>query len=484
MIATSHSLIFLSARRTCRAFPDLTRVPMRLSTAVLAAAVLCAAPAFGPAAFAQVREANVKTAADGQKKSITDFGAVADGKTMNTDAIQKAIDSLAGSGGGTLVVPAGTFLTSSIFLKPGVNLHIEKDGVLKGSDNVKDYKPQQTRIEGHFQEWLPALINADKVDHLRITGEGTIDGSGANFWAAFRAARGAKNLDVPRPRLMFISNCNDVQVQGIHFLNSGFWNLHLYRCQDVLVDGIDIRAGDNSPSTDGVDVDSCQYVTIKGIHIYNNDDGIAIKGTKGPFAMRDKEREESPADEHILITGVTVEKSGSIMTCGSEATIVRDVHVEDCKVIGPNTRGTSVLRLKLRADTPQLYEDIHVKNITLDGAGQVLNIAPWRQYFDLMGQPAPSRTIKNVTFSNIHGTYGSLGSAAGAEGDHIEDISFENVDLKTTTPARLNGIETLKVTNVKINGEEMTVESLKPPAPAGRQGGRAGAGAPATRPAQ
>jgi alpha-L-rhamnosidase len=459
---------------------------MRLSTAaVLAAAVLFAAPAFAPPAFAQAREANMK-ATEGPKKSITDFGAVADGKTMNTDAIQKGIDSLAGSGGGTLVVPAGTFLTSSIFLKPGVNLHIEKEGVLKGSDNVKDYKPQTTRIEGHFQEWLPALINADKVDHLRITGDGTIDGSGANFWAAFRAARGAKNLDVPRPRLMFISNSNDVQVQGIHFLNSGFWNLHLYKCQDVLVDGIDILAGDNSPSTDGVDVDSCQYVTIKGITIYNNDDGIAIKGTKGPFAMREQERAESPADEHILITGCTFKKSGSIMTCGSEATIVRDVHIEDCTITGPKAGGISVVRLKLRTDTPQEYGDIHVKNITLDGGGTIINVAPWSQYFDLMGQPQPTRKIDGVTIENVHGQGAAFGSIRPAPGDVIKNLTFKNIDVQVRTGPSFVGVENLIFENVKVNGEPVTAEqALTNPGAQGR-GARAGAatGAPATRPAQ
>jgi polygalacturonase len=320
------------------------------------------------------------------------------------------------------------------------------------------------------------MINADKCDHVRITGEGTLDGSGAPFWAAFRSARGAKNLDVPRPRLTFISNSNDVQVKGIHYLNSGFWNLHVYKCQDVLVEGIDIRAGDTSPSTDGVDVDSCQYVTIKGIHIYNNDDGIAIKGTKGPFAMQDK---DSPPDEHILITGVTVEKSGSIMTCGSEATIVRDVHIEDCTVAGPMTRGTSVLRLKLRTDTPQLYEDIHVNNIHLDGAGNVINVAPWSQYFDLMGQPQPTRTIKNVTISNVKGKFGSLGSVAPGPGDTIDNITLKDIDIQTTNPPRFTGITNLKVENVKINGEPYNGEQVAPSAARAGRGGRGATTAPA-----
>jgi alpha-L-rhamnosidase len=455
-------------------------------------ALLLMAAAIGATpAFAQVREANVKTT-EGPKKPITEFGAVADEKTMNTEAIQKGIDSLASSGGGTLVVPKGTFLTGALFFKPGVNLEVEKDGVLKGSTDLKDFPQRRTRIEGHFQDWVPAMINADHCDHFRLTGEGTLDGSGAPFWAAFRSARGAKNLDVPRPRLTFISNSNDVQVKGLHYFNSGFWNLHVYHCQDVLVEGIDIQAGDSSPSTDGVDVDSCQYVTIKGITVYNNDDGIAIKGTKGPFAMREQERQESPADEHILITGCTFKKSGSIMTCGSEATIVRDVHIEDCTITGPKAGSISVVRLKLRTDTPQEYGDIHVKNITLDGGGTIINVAPWSQYFDLMGQPQPTRKIDGVTIENVHGQGAAFGSIRPAPGDVIKNITFRNIDVQVRSGPSFVGVENLVMENVKVNGEVVTAEqATTAPAP-GRQGrgGRAGgaangAAAPAgTRPAQ
>src|SRR4051812_33296087 len=92
---------------------------------------------------------------------ISDAGAIGDGATLNTQAIQKAIDRLAASGG-TVVVPAGKFLSGAIFLKPGVNLHLEKDAVLLGSTQIDEYPPMPTRIEGHTQVWRPALINADK----------------------------------------------------------------------------------------------------------------------------------------------------------------------------------------------------------------------------------------------------------------------------------------------------------------------------------
>ena len=316
----------------------------------------------------------------------------------------------------------------------------------------------KTRIEGHFQDWLPALVNAIETDNVRIDGDGTLDGSGTPFYAAFRAARaavrGTKNLDVPRPRLIFIEKGKNVTVAGLHLLNSGFWNLHLYNCDGVTVDGLDIRAASGSPSTDGIDVDSSRNVTLTNTFISNNDDCIALKGSKGPFAMQDN---DSPPVEHIRVSNCTFAMGGSLVTCGSEGTIVRDVVVENCTIAGPNTRGISMLRLKLRTDTPQLYEDIHYKNITLDGVGTIITVASWSQYEDFMGQPKPTHTVRNITLTNIHGTFGSFGSIRPITGDTIENIALEDFDVKLTKPAlQVTGVTNLTAKNVKINGSFFT----------------------------
>ena len=112
---------------------------------------------------------------------ISDFGAVADAKTVNTKAIQSAIDRCAASGGGVVVVPKGTFLSGAIFLKQGANLYVEKDGVLKGTTNIDDYPVINTRWEGTEEPWTSAFVNAEGLTNLEITGEGTIDGSGEEW---------------------------------------------------------------------------------------------------------------------------------------------------------------------------------------------------------------------------------------------------------------------------------------------------------------
>lgn len=409
---------------------------------------------------AATRPVKPKTASS-KRASVAEFGAVGDGKTLNTVSIQKAIDQLASKGGGTLVVPRGVFLTGAIFLKPGVNLHLDEGAVLKGSTDRKDYPKMPTRIEGHFEEWLPALVNGDRVDHLRITGSGTLDGNGAPFWEDFWARRKQNpkttNLDVERPRLAHISNSEDVRISGVTFKDSGFWNLHLYRCRNVVVENVRFQVPDGvrCPSTDGTDIDSCQDVTIRGCTYRVDDDCIALKGSKGPFAMDDK---DSPPVERIRVVGCTFERGHGVVTLGSEASVVRDVVVEKIKVVGP----INLVRLKLRPDTPQRYEDIHYRDITLDStAGAIMAVLPWSQFFDLKGQPPPKSVVRNVTLTNVRGSYGSFGTLQGNPGQtEIGDITLKNIDVQLKNEnLKAVDVKNLKVEKVNVNGKPF---SLKP----------------------
>ncbi|MEP6676666.1 MAG: glycosyl hydrolase family 28 protein [Ferruginibacter sp.] len=393
---------------------------------------------------------------------ITDFGAVGDGKTLNSKAIQSAMDECAKKGG-TVIIPKGIFLSGSVFLRPGVNLEIQEGAVLKGSTDINDYPKMMTRIEGHFELWPAALLNGDKVDHLRITGPGTLDGSGEPFWKEFYSKRDidskTTNLSVPRPRLTFIQNSADVIISGINYKNSGFWNLHLYRCNHVTVQNCSFNAPDgpkpaHAPSSDGIDVDCGQDIAISKCFFSVGDDCIALKGTKGPFALQDT---SSPPVERIHILDCIFEAGGGIVTCGSEATIVRDVNVERCI-----TRKPTVLRLKLRPDTPQQYENISLKDITMENGGVLFNISPWSQYFDLKGQSPPKSIVRNITISNVTGTgNSSLGKITGNPDTEFGNITLKNVDVQLKTPTlELGNIKTLTFENVKVNGVVSTVAAV------------------------
>jgi alpha-L-rhamnosidase len=179
-----------------------------------------------------------------------------------------------------------------------------------------------------------------------------------------------------------------------------------------------------------------------------DDDNIALKGTKGPLADQDK---DSPAVEHVLITGCTFGTGFGVLTLGSEACHVRDVVVENCKVIKESYN--TLLRLKLRPDTPQHYEDIHVRDITMNCGGQMVSIEPWAQYFDLKGQPAPSQLVENISITRITGATGSFGKIAGPPKSVLRNITLEDIDITLKkTEVTIQNVEELKVHNVKING--------------------------------
>ena len=409
-----------------------------------------------------------------RQTAITDHGAIPDGKTLNTASIQAAINHLASQNGGTLLIPAGEFLSGALFLKPGVHLHLASGATLKGSANRAHYPLRKTRIEGHFETWLPALINADHCDGLHITGEGTstLDGNGHPFWQEFWQQRAANpkttNLDVPRPRLAFLANSKGIQISGLTFKDSSFWNLHLYRCRQSLIETCSFEVPDNQrcPSTDGTDLDSCQQITIRNCTYRVDDDCICLKGSKGPFAMQDK---DSPPVEEIHVDNCTFERGGGIVTLGSEATIIRNVLVENCKVPGK----IPIVRLKLRPDTPQLYENIHYRNITLIGTlpgnltadrpgshAEIFDVRPWKQFFDLKGQPPPHSTVRNITLENIQGTYGSFGEISGNPGQTtLTGFHLKDIEVQLQAPKLKAGpITGITLENVTANGHPIELD--------------------------
>lgn len=415
---------------------------MHVVRASVLAACLGAATLLGAAHPGTTAETAAKA-----RFTITDYGA-ATSAALNTAAIQKTIDAAASAGGGIVEIPAGTFRSGSIFLKPGVHLHLAKGAVLQGSTDIADYPKRDTRIEGHTEPWRMALVNASGTDGLRITGEGTLDGNGAPFWAAFWQRRKEKpdctNLEVERPRLVFIEDSRDVRLEGITLLDAGFWNIHLYRCRDVVVDGLTIttpREGTaRAPSTDGIDVDSCQKVVIRNCRISVDDDCIALKGSKGPLADKDA---SSPPVEDIVVENCTFPRGHGLVTFGSEATVVRRVTVRKCQAGAAG----NVVRLKLRPDTPQLYEDILFEDIELDApTGSLIQARPWTQFFDLQGHPPKPSVVRNLTVRRVRGSFGSLGVLRGNPGDTIRDVVLEDVHLDV----RREGLDVGEVTGLQV----------------------------------
>jgi polygalacturonase len=231
---------------------------------------------------------------------IVDFGAVGDGKILNTGPIQKAIDRCAADGGGTVYVPPGVFVTGTLRLRSNVDLYIESGGMLKGSEKLEDY---------HLDGKLVGLIFAQDAEHVAITGLGTIDGNGDFFMELDKA----KKIDsagsaftrqserfrevreglgdgpvVPKPRpfqMIVFSNCRGVTLRDVRITNSPFWTVHCADCDGVVVSGLRIWCNMLVPNNDGIDFTSCSNVQMSDCDIRTGDDCIVLTGYDHHFDL-------------------------------------------------------------------------------------------------------------------------------------------------------------------------------------------------------
>ncbi len=340
----------------------------------------------------------------GKKYIITDHGVTAgDSTKIQTEAIQKVIDLAASEGGGVIVVPEGTFLSGSLFFKPGTHLNIAEGGRLKGSDAITHYKIIKTRLEGQSINYFAALVNAEGVDGFTISGPGTIDGNGFRFWDEFWLRRKVNpkctNLEALRPRLVYICNSNDVTVSNVRLVNSGFWTNHLYRCNRVKYLGCYIYASTDGypkgPSTDAIDLDVCNDVLVNGCYVNVNDDAVCLKGGKGTWVEKNP---DNGSNSRVIVQNCSFGKCNSGVTFGSEAWDCNNVILRNCKFKDTY----HIVLFKMRPDTPQLY-----RNVMIDGAeGRVRNgveISAWRQFHNPQDRPdMPVSRVENLTVRNVN----------------------------------------------------------------------------------
>ena len=393
---------------------------------------------------------------------ITDFGVKADSTKLNTSAIQHVIDKAYAKGGGTIVIPKGVFLSGALFFKPHTKLRLVEGAMLKGSDNIADYPCIPSRMEGKKLDYYAALINAYKVDSFSITGPGTINGNGLRFWKAFWATRDslkilkreATNLEVHRPRLLFIWGSDKVTISNVKLCNSGFWTTHLYQCNDVLIQNCDIRSPFRpvkAPSTDGVDIDVCKRVTIRNCYFSVNDDAVCIKGGKGPNAQN---LPENGIVEDVLVEDCTFGESHGVLTLGSESIHARNITLRNCKV----DSNTPLLRLKMRPDTYQIFENITIDNVT-GKCGTLIDVKPWKQFFTMEGShKKPFGIVRNITISNIKVECDVFGEIEGNPSDQISNILFKNINATAKEPALKCNYSNIKAENVVVNGIQMILK--------------------------
>lgn len=401
----------------------------------------------------------------GARYVITEHGVGKDSAILQTELIQSVIDKADAAGGGVIIVPKGVFLTGSLFFKPKTHLYLEDGAVLKGSDDISHFPIVETRIEGQTVKYFPALINADHIDGFTVSGSGAIDGNGLRYWKAFWLRREwnpkCTNMDEMRPRLLYISNSNDVQISGIKMINSPFWTSHYYKCDNLKLLNLTFLAPASpvkAPSSDAVDLDVCSNVLIKNCYMSVNDDAIALKGGKGPKADKD---ENNGGNYNIIIEDCDFGFCHSVLTCGSESLHNRNVIMRHCKVDGARR----LLHLKMRPDTPQNYEYITVENVS-GNVGSFLFVHPWTQFFDLKGEDEiPMSYSKNVVMRNIELKCRDFFDVEDSEQYELSNFSFQNINITAENPEFFpEYIQNFKLENVKVNNEvfvQITKNSTK-----------------------
>jgi polygalacturonase len=388
----------------------------------------------------------------GKQFVITEYGAVNDSMVLQTGVIQNTINEAFRQGGGVVVIPRGTFLSGALFFKPKTHLFVSEGAVLKGSDNISDYPIMPSRMEGQNLDYYPALVNAYGVNGFTISGKGTIDGNGLKYWESFWQRRkenpNCTNLEVSRPRLLFIWNCDNVQIQDVKLHNAGFWTSHYYKCKNVKIINLCIfspREPVKAPSTDAIDIDACSNLLIRKCYMSVNDDAIALKGGKGPWADADTCNGENT---NILIENCEFGFCHSALTCGSESIHDRNILMRNCHI----NEAMRVLWLKMRPDTPQKYEYITVENIT-GQAYSLIYIKPWTQFFDLKGRKdVPLSYSENIVLRNIELKCEIFFDVAISDYDRLANFTFENltIDAKNSSFNK-SVVQGVTLRNVKVN---------------------------------
>ncbi|KAF8387601.1 hypothetical protein HHK36_026254 [Tetracentron sinense] len=369
--------------------------------------------------------------------TITEFGAVGDGITLNTKAFQNAIfylQSFADKGGAQLFVPAGRWLTGSFDLISHLTLFLDKDAVIIGSTDSSDWPIVDPLPSYGRGRELPggrhrSLIYGRNLTDVIITGDnGTVDGQGNVWWNWFRS----ETLNYTRPHLIELMNSTEVVISNLTFLNSPFWTIHPVYCSQVIVQNVTILAPLDSPNTDGIDPDSSDDVCIEDCYISTGDDLISIKSGWDEYGIS-----YARPSSNIIIHRLAGETSSSGIAIGSEMSGgISEVSAEDLQFFNSNIG----IRIKTTPGRGGYVRNIYISNVTMTDVKIAIRFTG--QYgehpdesYDPSALPIIDKiTIKDVTGENIR----QAGLLEGIEGDNFLNICLSNINFNVTSKSPWN----------------------------------------------
>jgi len=421
--------------------------------------------------------------------SVNSYGAVSDGKTLNSKAIQRAIDACAKAGGGIVTFKSGTYLTGSVFIKSGVHLKIDKGVEIRGSQDIADYPEIDTRIAGIEMKWPAALINIIDQQNAALTGEGSVHAQGKVFWEMYwklRKEYDAKGLrwivdyDAKRPRTVLVSGSSDITLKGLTLQQAGFWTVQILYADHVTVDGLLIQnnIGGHGPSTDGVDIDSSSWVLVQNCDIDCNDDNFCLKAGRDWDGLR-----VNRPTEYVVIRDCVARKGAGLLTLGSETSGgIRHVLATNLKGNGTG----NALNIKSATTRGGTVEDIYFENITMDSVGTFLQVnmnwnpaysysklpegynentlpAHWKK---LLAKVEPAEkgipVFKDVYISNVKIKVAKRAiNANGLEQSKLANFNLTNISVNAAISGLIDHAQNWNFKNVRITARDNSSIEIK-----------------------
>jgi hypothetical protein len=388
--------------------------------------------AFGASALAQ---------SAGGIYDVASYGAKADGKTLNTRAINQAISACSAAGGGTVLFPAGQYLSGSIQLLKNVTLQLEAGAAIVGSTNLADYVMET--VPGSTEPARSGLLTARNASNIAIIGRGVIEGNGMFFVdptklkqrealdfdkkyirqgedfmnPKYGTADGPlEDKDRPYHMLRFF-NCTNILLSGVTLQNSPIWTVYFVQCERVNVTGVAINSfgsGRRVPNDDGIDLSDTRYVHISDCDIQNGDDSIVVLG-----------------GEKITVANCTLSSRSSAVRVGFAGADIRDCIFAHLVIFDSN-RGVAVNVRGSNSIENVLFSDIVIQTRLMTGhwwgKGEPIQVSarPWNPKIKQIGH------IKNVRFRNVTAESPSGIIVYGCEQSVIQDLLFQDVRVRIT----------------------------------------------------
>ena len=397
--------------------------------------------------------ASVPAMAAGKVCDVKTYGAKGDGTTKDTIAVQKAIDECtAGKGGGTVEVPAGTYVIAPIVLKSNMTLHLAKGATLLGSPDMTDY----SKVVFARHPTVQPLVGSVNAENITINGEGTIDRNGHIWWDYVRGVRnsGVLGTDHPRPMGVVFDHSKHIRMEGVTVQNSGFWQIVPYYADDLVFRNLRVLAP-LSPNTDAIDPFSSSDIVIDHVFASTGDDNVAIKSgeinSPGP---------DDPS-KNITITDCTFERGHGISIGSEIAGGVQNVHVERVSFKGTDNG----IRIKSARDRGNDVSNISYKDITMENVKIAIYITEFYASRDPAGEvpaePVTRLTPKfhDITMENVTATgSGVAASIVGLPESPVLGLTLKNVHIEAKTGM---SIAYAKVTMDNVTVKADTGEAIK-----------------------